>query len=91
MGSSIYVRDVNAVGVRVADGEVALEGERDDHEDGRGHEDLSSRYVQHRRQSNFYHLLQSSSFSFVQYMKNGLVSTHVRHYVQVLSHDGHNG
>ena len=45
MGSSIYVRDVNAVGVRVADGEVALEGERDDHEDGRGHEDLSSKYV----------------------------------------------
>ena len=47
MGSSIYVRDVNAVGVRVADGEVALKGERDDHEDGRGHEDLSSIYVQH--------------------------------------------
>ena len=45
MGSSIYVRDVNAVGVRVADGEVALEGERDDHEDGRGHEDLSSIYM----------------------------------------------
>ena len=45
MGSSSYVRDVNAVGVRVADGEVALEGECDDHEDGRCHEDLSSRYV----------------------------------------------
>ena len=44
MGSSIYVRDVNAVGVWVADGEVALEGERDDHEDGRSHEDLLSRY-----------------------------------------------
>ena len=40
MGSSSYVRDVNAVGVRVADGEVALEGECDDHEDGRCHEDL---------------------------------------------------
>ena len=42
LGSSSYVRDVNAVGMRVADGEVALEGERDDHEDGRRHEDLSS-------------------------------------------------
>ena len=43
LGSSSYVRDVNAVGVRVADGEVALECERDDHEDGRGHEDLARR------------------------------------------------
>ena len=29
--------------MRVADGEVALECERDDHEDGRGHEDLARR------------------------------------------------
>ena len=40
MGSYLYVPDVNSVGVRVADGEVALERERNDHEDGRGHEDL---------------------------------------------------
>ena len=77
MGSSIYVRDVNAVGVRVADGEVALEGEGDDHEDGGGHEDLSSRYVQHRRHASLtfitYWLLRSSSF--VQYTKNGRVLT----------------
>ena len=41
MGSSIYVRDVNAVGVWVADGEVALEGECDNHEDGGAHGDLT--------------------------------------------------
>ena len=39
--SSIFVPDVDPVGVRVADGEVALEGERDDHEDGCGHKDLT--------------------------------------------------
>ena len=53
MGSSIYVRDVNAVGVRVADGEVAFEGERDDHEDGGAHRHVRHHVgvLHHRRQA----------------------------------------
>ena len=43
--SSILVPDVNPVGVRVADGEVALEGERHDHEDGCCHKDLTNTEV----------------------------------------------
>ena len=37
----MFVPDVDSVGVGVADGEEALEGECDNHEDGGAHGDLT--------------------------------------------------
>ena len=85
MGSSICVPDVNPVGVRVADGEVALECERDDHEDGRGHEDLARR----GRTSPSKTLSLNTIPIFV--LIHNECPTYMRNYVQVLRHVGQNG
>ena len=85
MGSSICVPDVNPVGVRVADGEVALECERDDHEDGRGHEDLA------RRGRTSPSKTLSLNTIPISVLIHNECPTYVRNYVQVLRHVGQNG